>query len=403
MVLTSGVVDNEHSFGSESLGGTSSLSATSPFRTVSEVPETNTLLCPTAKVCYAADTQGTFSGSGFERTANGGASWRPTAPLPVHAFLTNPSCPTAEVCVGGAIELGSRLGPVGTLEMVETTDGGAHWRLSALAVPPSLSDAEVNELSCPSASFCVVLVSGFLNSGLPLDGLVQHGGTFFATRDSGKTWQPVGAPVDLTYAYSTTLRCEADGQCLSLVQTSRGAGPGTVIRAMSSPDFGRSWTVSTTLLATTVDSLLTSCGDAMHCVLVETSQQSPRGIPRGKAKIARTSDGGRTWSTRAAPTTWPNLPVALSCATTNDCFMSASTVGADGDSNAVLELTHDGGATWRSMAFPRFRGTPFVIVNPLSCPVAAGCIGMGATEAQFAPDVKPAVFNQRVIVSNLPN
>jgi hypothetical protein len=55
------------------------------------------------------------------------------------------------------------------------------------------------------------------------------------------------------------------------------------------------------------------------------------------------------------------------------------------------------------MAFPRFHGAPFVIVNPLSCPAAAGCIGMGATEAQFAPDVKPAVFNQRVLLSNFPN
>jgi hypothetical protein len=397
-------VHNHAALATEPLATASINSGVPPFRSVSQVPATNTLLCPTARVCYAAETSGAFTGSGFERTANGGASWKPTGALPVHAFLTNPSCPTAQVCFGGAIELGSRLGPKGTLEMVETLDGGAHWMLRVLPVPSGISYAEVNELSCPSATFCVVLVSGFLDSGSPVHGLIRNGGTFMITRNGGRSWRSAGALIDLTFVYSTTLRCDVNGRCLSLIETSNGTDPAAVLHVMRSSDFGQHWTISTTVLASTVVSLLASCGDATHCVLVDSEyDHGPRDIvPNNRAQIARTSNGGKTWVMGAAPATWPNQPVAVSCATANDCFVSASTVGINGDSDAVLEVTHNGGVSWHAMALPRFHGVPFDIVNPLSCPVASGCIGLGATRAQLVPGVTSApVFNQREIVSDL--
>jgi hypothetical protein len=395
-----GLILTQAAMADASLAAALSGPVVTPFRSVTTVPATNALLCPTARVCYAAETSGVFTGSGFVRTADGGATWKPTGALPVNAFLTNPSCPTAQVCVGGAIELGSNLGPKGTLEMVETTDGGAHWRLDTLSVPSDFSYAELNELSCPSATFCLALVSGDLNSGALTQGLLRKGGVFMMTRNGGRSWQPVGAPIDLTLGYATALRCEADGQCLSLVQTFNGSNPSSVLNVRHSSDFGGHWTFDTTALPGGANPMV-SCSDATHCVVVESRyNHGPLDLAPGKrADIARTSNGGRTWVTQDAPASWPNDPVALSCATPHDCFVSASTVGTGGQSGAVLEVTHDGGANWHPIMLPRFHGDGYVTVDPLSCPVSSGCIGLGTTKAQTVPGL---TFNQREVVSNLP-
>jgi hypothetical protein len=113
----------------------------------------------------------------------------------------------------------------------------------------------------------------------------------------------------------------------------------------------------------------------------------------------------------AAPSGWPAIAISLSCADGEDCYLSASDSTRSGYASPALEVTHDGGATWTALQLPDVAGQPLALVYPLSCPVAAGCIGVGATPAEFSPPSRlttppnltapPSPNKNRVIISNL--
>jgi photosystem II stability/assembly factor-like uncharacterized protein len=140
------------------------------------------------------------------------------------------------------------------------------------------------------------------------------------------------------------------------------------------------------------------CGDTLHCILAFPSGE-------GTFDIARTSDGGQTWTTMAAPSGWPAIAISLSCADGEDCYLSASDYTHGNYASPALEVTHDGGASWTPLQLPDVAGQPLALVYPLSCPVAAGCIGVGATPEEFNPSSRLSPSSNpnknRVIISNL--
>jgi hypothetical protein len=79
-----------------------------------------------------------------------------------------------------------------------------------------------------------------------------------------------------------------------------------------------------------------------------------------------------------APSGWANEALSLSCATGTDCFVSTADASSSGYSNPVIEATTDGGATWTPLRLPEVSGSSLGSIQPLSCPSAAGCIGVGA-------------------------
>jgi photosystem II stability/assembly factor-like uncharacterized protein len=334
----------------------------SSFRYVGTGPQTDSLDCVTASVCYAWNSGNKQDVA--ERTSNGGATWRPVAALPDHLSLSQtvtPSCPTTEMCAAVA----------GRHALAVTTDGGARWRIS-----PRLgasSDLSFDQVSCATAEKCVVHVE---NGGA---------GSFLATTNGGRTWSgaavPAGAPSALWY-----LRCDTGGRCIGLAPTGTNTHGGLV--ALRSADNGRTWAVSSAR-APASDIFMVSCGDGLHCIFVG-----------GSGATMTTSDGGVTWQQRAAPRTWPNTATSVSCPARGTCFIAladATGVTGPGYERPMIEATHDGGRTWASLSLPTVDGSPLAIVYPLSCPSAEGCIGVAATPQQFSGSDS----GQRAIISSL--
>jgi len=339
-----------------SVRGSMSPASSPGFRVTGTGPQTYHIECATGSVCYATVDGGLYSGT-VKRTADGGATWRPVAALPDHlSFEIDggfPSCQTTEVCAGWA-------GP-GPLQLAVTANGGASWQIEPLPVPPGYAHAAIDEVSCATADQCVVHLS------------LDHSGTFLSTVNGGATWAaaravPSGAPNSLW-----VLRCDPDGRCIGLEPT--GTNQNGELVAMRSADNGRTWAVSSPVRTPSADLMSMSCGDALHCLVAGDG-----------GAMMTTSDGGVTWRENAAPRAWPDTATAVSCATSLDCYIALADADATpaGYHHPVVEATHDGGRTWTALSLPAAGGSPLAVVYPLSCPSAAGCIGVGATAQQLA-------------------
>jgi photosystem II stability/assembly factor-like uncharacterized protein len=363
-------------------------STSSPFQSVGGGPQTGDLLCVTSSTCYASDDVAP-TGLGWEVTHDGGMSWHALASLPKAHLLSDPvSCPAARTCIGSDETLGSQSQVPG---LAWTSDGGRSWKLDQLPVPPGTNQATVERLSCPTASDCVA----FLSSP------TRH--FFVTTTDGGSSWTTSDAPADLTGLWR--LHCDPNGDCIGLVpgQSVQVPNAATIV-AFRSTDWGASWASTSTPMPFSAGVLVFECGDALHCILAFPSHL---GV---SFDIARTSDGGQTWTTMAAPSGWPAIAISLSCADGDDCYLSAADFSRKGYDSPALEVTHDGGASWTPLQLPTVKGQPLALVYPLSCPVSAGCIGVGATVKEFDTPVRhksppkltaPPPNKNRMIISNL--
>jgi photosystem II stability/assembly factor-like uncharacterized protein len=385
-----------HSEGSSSLRMELVDSTSSPFQSVGGGPQTGDLLCPTTSTCYASQ-----SGSGglyWETTTDGGVTWHPLARLPEGRLLADPlSCPTPTTCVGDAEPtVGGGLAPSDQPEVAWTSDGGKQWRLHPLPVPAGDGHATLERLSCPTSSECVAFLT---NSP------TTNPSVFMITTDGGTTWKSSAAPTGLSGLWA--LRCDKDGSCIGLDPLGSVQAPNTeAIVAIRSSDLGATWTTSSSPMPAGPGILHMDCGDALHCMMAF-------GVDNGATfDIARTSDGGQSWTKVTAPAGWPSTAISLSCADGEDCYLSASDYARSGYVSAALKVTHDGGVSWTALRLPDVKGKPLALVYPLSCPVASGCIGVGATPQEF--DISPRLSHpphltappspnnkNRVIISNL--
>jgi hypothetical protein len=385
---------------------------TAPFRVVGGAPQSAHLDCVTASVCYVGQRGGaSLSGLVGERTTNGGASWQAMAPLPVDAALAWPfSCPTTTVCFSSVAGFG--VTPVPS-ELATTNDGGRHWHMLHLPVPPlaganqtppAITNPSVDQLSCPTSRYCTAYLTAMtVASGptAPAGGLPV--GYFLTTRNAGATWTYArGAAIQGISVGEgfVALRCQRDGSCIGLETTAtvtNGDASHERLATVHSVNFGRSWKATVWPLPVGSPVTLADCGDTTHCEAAYAADQGRL------IEMARTANAGRTWRTQAEPA-WPTDVSAMSCATAQDCFVATSTVvNIVQDSAPVLEATHDGGGSWSPLAMPEVQGTPLVDLYPLSCPVPAGCIGIGGTFQQVGPHQVPSPppNTNRETVSNL--
>jgi len=259
-----------------------------------------------------------------------------------------------------------------------------------LAVPAGFEGATIDEVSCAAARECVIHIWG------------NGEGTFLFTDNGGLTWSTASIVPPAASGTLWALRCDPNGSCIGLIPTGSVQHPSTEgITSLRTSDGGRTWTASSANLAVGPGTLLISCGDAMHCLAAYSS------VTSATIAIATTSNGGGGWRVTAPPPSWPNTAISVSCATGLNCFVSAASATDNGYNHPVIAATHDGGITWVPLTLPDLPGSQLALVFPLSCPIGDGCVGVGATELEFAPPTTmPASgsvpdIGQRVIVSNL--
>ncbi len=308
-----------------------------------------------------------------------------SAPLPTGvAALYTVSCASASWCLAA----GDRLTAQGEVAAAVTSgDGGRHWSAhTASTLLGSLSVA-----ACASASVCEAVGSG------GAAGIVS---VFSGTRDGGATWKlQLAVPYDI-YGLScaTTTSCAATGgievyfsprtkghwrpsiipasiqvlndvacpsvhACLAVGATAKG-------RALlaRSPDGGRSWG-QVQLLAPSVQLVAITCSSALVCVAVGGASGAHRAT--NGAAIEVTSDGGRTWRRVAVPDTAPELS-SVAC----ERAMCLALGGTQG-SPSVLRST-DGGARWSYAPSP----PGIAALETVTCgPTRCWAVGVTPTDA----------------------
>lgn len=114
-----------------------------------------------------------------------------------------------------------------------------------------------------------------------------------------------------------------------------------------------------------------SCPVASTCYLEEVEQSSQR-----PAQVEITHDGGATWRQATLPRDFAPV-TALACVDANDC----SVLGQDGAGTDEFATTDDGGQTWTS--FPiQFPISPSLALSALSCVTATSCVVVGSVDGQ---------------------
>ena len=118
----------------------------------------------------------------------------------------------------------------------------------------------------------------------------------------------------------------------------------------------------------------------------------PSGAPY---EIVTTSDAGQTWQVQGPPAGWQDMATGVDCANATDCWIATSLYDANNPAGAysepTIESTHDGGATWSTVALPTAK-PPISDVLTLSCPPSGdGCMGIGNLQDHFVlPKTPPA-------------
>ena len=223
-------------------------------------------------VAWASGQRGTVI-----HTTNGGVAWAVDS-VPGAAALDLRSVAATSARVAFAMSIGD------SSRIFRTTDGGRTWSLRFI--------------STRKGSFFDAIRFWDARHGIALSDPVDGRFLLVTTSDGGDTWREV--PTDrLPIALPNEGAFAASGSCLTVI--GRGdvwfvTGGAAVARVFHSSDRGRSWTVSDSpIRAGTASEGIFSVAfrDAKHGIIAGGDYQKPA---LGGRNIARTADGGRTWT-----------------------------------------------------------------------------------------------------------
>ncbi len=282
-----------------------------------------------AKVVWASGTGGTFA-----RTSDGGKTWR-TGTVPgasaldfrdIHAFDDR-----------RAVLLS--IGEGGLSRIYRSDDGGTTWSNQFTSKNPKIF---LDALAFWDDKHGIAL-------GDPIDGRFL----VLTTDDGGVHWKNSGATMPAALAGEGAFA--ASGTCV-VVQGSRdawfGTGGAKVARVFHSTDRGESWKVhDTPITAGNPSSGIFSLafrGEAEGVAVGGDYKREDRAI----GNVARTSDGGQTWTASAG-----EGPHGYRSAVTFVPGAPAPTLVAVGPTGSDLSL--DGGATWSALGKMGFHAAGF--------------------------------------------
>ena len=282
------------------------------------------------RVVWASGNQGTFT-----RTIDGGTTWsRNGSGRCRPRFSRRPVRRRARRALFLSIGEGPKSRVYGT------DDGGHTW---SLRFENPDQKGFLDALAFWDANHGIIL-------GDPVDGRF----TILATDDGGATWKKA-PPENMPPARKGEGAFAASGTCL-VVEGDRNAWFGTggadVARVFRSTDRGQTWTVHDTLLragnpAAGVFSL--AFADSRNGVAVGGDYKRPELVEQ---IVARTSDGGRHWTTPKGP-----APGGYRSAVAFVPGTNGSTVVAVGPTGS--DRSTDGGETWTALGTLGFHAVGF--------------------------------------------
>ncbi|MGB6454488.1 MAG: hypothetical protein WBH47_08350 [Streptosporangiaceae bacterium] len=311
------------------------------------------LECVSRLVCYVEGNKG--NANDILMTADGGRSWAAGAELPMLPSNENwsglISCQSPLTCMTA----------YGT-GILTTADGFAHATFQQLvAAPDSVTDA-----SCATAQDCVASILSMSGASLLM---YSHNG--------GATWTDAQAPALPLNAEPEQLQCDADGACIGVV--SGGDEENATVAAIGSIDGGQSWTVSPFSSLGSAQWIRFSCGSGQDCVMATNTG--------GLAWLSMSAAGALNVRIITVPgTTMSDVYQAVSCPSGPVCYAEVSDWTGFAYANTILSKTANYGQTWSSLGDELVTDMPNASVVYLSCPVNAGCIGIGGNNNQIGTD-----------------
>jgi photosystem II stability/assembly factor-like uncharacterized protein len=339
-----------------------------PFRNLGSGQGQPGLQCVSDTVCFTPPGPYFRPGQKYPiyRTTDGGRHWKAlTVFNPVNGDLLHNEfhCADARTCF-----------LVGSSGILLSADGGSTWR----SIPTPVSTQHVGGVWCASAERCLIRET--------TNGIASG---FSVTSDGGTHWNNQPAPSVTGQPWALT--CDASGKCFEVLSTAN------TLRAVTSATWGAPWQVQSPVSIKRAAIFHSTCS-ATYCmfVLVGTSYQ-----------IVATSDAGLSWRISGPPKGWLNMPTAVGCANTNDCWIAMSLYdGSNPDgaySHPIIESTRNFGKTWRPLNLPNT--TPAIAdVLALACPPSGdGCLAVGNGRDHFVlPKNHHLPLSGPILLSSLP-
>lgn len=269
-------------------------------------------------------------------------------PAPGSLSLTAVTCPATELCwaVGSA---GSPAGPAAAV--TATRDGGRTWRLQTAGLPAS---SVLNAVACWDIRHCMA-VGDVVTP--------QLGAAVVTTADGGRHWRAVTSPPNAITL--SAVQCPGAGTCIAL------ASDGSQMWSASTADGGVTWSNGGDLPAGFSGTTSLSCTGAVDCIVAGDISTGPG---HAGGAVARTADGGTSWSLASLPS-GVGLLHGATCAA-QSCMVvgtTSTTTSAVSPGSGVVLASTDGGATFSARTVPQALGDGFSV----SCPVPGSCAVVG--------------------------
>lgn len=272
------------------------------------------------EVAWASGNKGTVV-----RTADGGATWSRVSP-PSSESLDFRDIEAFDAATAYVLAIG----PGDRSRIYKTTDGGGTWVLQ-------FTNADAR-------AFYDAIAFWDRDSGLAMGDPVDGRFTVLRTSDGGATWAPI-PPDGMPPALPGDGGFAASGTCLVASGASHawfGSGGGARARVYRSADRGLTWQVADTPLMAGLPSagiFSLAFADARTGVVVGGDYRQER---ESGDNLARTSDGGATWSLPGSTRLRGfRSAVVYLPGTGGRSLVAAGPAGAD--------RSDDGGATWRAL------------------------------------------------------